>query len=172
MDVKKTGNTTLFMLGIAGMGLSLAMFFDARKSATGLPSKHKCQPKEEEVEEVNEANEEAITAIEDQEEEQQFTPLSPVPEDEPEQPEEELPITPADSPSYKDLYKQEQERKVEEYLKHAPDHSYKGDGSKWSKRMYFIKEAYRRSREATPVDPIIKQRVKYARQEAKQAKEA
>ena len=160
--MKKTGNTTLFMLGIAGMGLSIAMFFDAKKSPTGLPCKHKQVKTDEESIEKKEEEEPTL-----------FTPLSPVPEEQQEEEEEEetkvhmTPVTPTKPNTYKDMYKEYQQKKIGEYIKNAPDHSYTGDGSKWSKRMYFIKEAYRRSREATPVDPLIKQRVKYSRDEIK-----
>lgn len=40
--------------------------------------------------------------------------------------------------------------------------SYKGDGTKFSKNMYFMKEAYRRLREQVPVDENIALAVKIA----------
>ena len=52
---------------------------------------------------------------------------------------------------YKKFYKNKKMEILEEYVNKQPDNSYSGDGSPWSKRMYFIKEAYRRSREKTPV---------------------
>lgn len=53
--------------------------------------------------------------------------------------------------SYRQFYQNKRNKIIEEYNEKQPDNSYYGDGTPWSKRMYFIKEAYRRSREQTPV---------------------
>lgn len=53
--------------------------------------------------------------------------------------------------SYRQFYQDKRDKIIREYNSKQPDNSYYGDGSPWSKRMYFIKEAYRRSREKTPV---------------------
>lgn len=53
--------------------------------------------------------------------------------------------------SYRQFYQNKRDKIIQEYNNKQPDNSYYGDGSPWSKRMYFIKEAYRRSREQTPV---------------------
>lgn len=58
--------------------------------------------------------------------------------------------------TYREMYlkkKLETEKADENMI--LEDNRYKGDGSQWSKRMYFLKEAYRRSRERTPIDPLI-----------------
>lgn len=61
-------------------------------------------------------------------------------------------VTEAKPIDYKSLYLAEKEKnELVEALENMEDHSYYGDGSKWSKRLYFMKEAYRRSRQATPV---------------------
>lgn len=52
---------------------------------------------------------------------------------------------------YKEFYRKKKDEIQREYIEQQPDNSYKGDGSAWSKRMYFIKEAYRRSRQQNPV---------------------
>ena len=154
--MNKTGGSTVFMLGVAGMGLAIAMFFDARKP---LPI------------ETNEgpgvtpapAYEEPITPKEIEEK-----TLDTIVEVETEQPTTEK--GGEEVVDYKALYLKAREKKREVLIRAAPDNSYKGDGSEWSKKLYFIKEAYRRSREATPVDPIIKERVKYMKMNKKHHK--
>lgn len=60
---------------------------------------------------------------------------------------------PPQPPDYKKLYLAEKKRaEITEAISNVKDYRYKGDGSDFSKRIYFMREAYRRSREATPID--------------------
>ena len=184
-DHTKTGSSTLFMLGVAGMGLAIAMFFDARNPRPVRASAAQQQPVQPEPEPepvqvpvpepepvpvpdtpqpqegdtnviVTALPPDSVTGADDN--------VSMVPEDENEQEQEEM-------LSYREMFLATKAKEEQELVEASPDHSYTGDGSKWSKRMYFIKEAYRRSREATPVDPIIKARVKYKHKAMKAAKQ-
>lgn len=80
------------------------------------------------------------------------------------------PPTPHESPvrplTYRELYLQRKLQKAKQNEgKIIADNSYYGDGSQWSKRLYFLKEAYRRSREKTPIDPLIRAKVAIERRE-------
>jgi hypothetical protein len=199
--MNKGGQSTLFILGIAGMGLSIAMFFDSMKPVKAaqveeplpntlpieatpveqivpetLPPTDKVtretKDTEQNAQDASSANSEAIqdnvdndsNAVPGEKELVISEPLETINED---------PLAPTQSGNgsessssqidYREYYKL---RKQEDDIKRsieAGDNSYTGDGSAWSKRMYFIKEAYRRSREATPVDPVILNRVKYTK---------
>ena len=160
--MNKTGGSTVFMLGVAGMGLAVAMFFDARKP---LPTEIKAEPVvtpaiayEEPM--SPDLDSKAMTPVESEE------PLVTIVEAEEESTDKEE----EEVIDYKTLYLKAREKEREALIKAGPDNSYKGDGSEWSKKLYFIKEAYRRSREATPVDPAIKQRVKYGKMNKKHQK--
>lgn len=247
--MEKTGNSTVLMLGVAGMGLSLAMFIDAMKMKSNeTPEKH-TEDITEDITEDNiqttlgqlynikeeaevlsvpssnassEASSEASSKVssEASSEASSEEPTEELVEDIVEEPTEEndpLQNAPGSQPppdeatsgggaldhnlsnwyepesknagecmsssvsepppvkkrtkrrkkardltpgpemttqeriDYKKFYKNKKREILEEYINKQPDNSYKGDGSPWSKRMYFIKEAYRRSREKTPI---------------------
>lgn len=159
----RKGNQTILLLGMTGLGLAIAMFMDGMK-----------QTKPEAQEQPLPRG--ATTPEPDPEPKQADGPgpsAAPEPEDAllgPPEPSEgeaeaELELGTASTPSpegdhenegsapdYRSLYLAEKEKNdFIEALENMQDHSYRGDGSKWSKRLYFMKEAYRRSREATPV---------------------
>ena len=151
------GNVTLFLLGLGGMGLSLAMFLDAQKQPTEASPEGAAAEDtlEDTVEDATDDTPEDTEPVVEQEEEPSQSEYSGGEESEAEvepEDEDEKPM------SYRDMYRADKRRKYDEYEK---AHAYKGDGTEWSKRMYALKEAYRRSRETTPVDPLIRQRVKY-----------
>jgi len=204
-DHNKTGSSTLFMLGVAGMGLAIAMFFDARNprpvragasAAQQQPVQSKPEPVPEHVPVPDTPQPQegdtnvivaalppdsvigtATTVLDDssvleatldtastESKKTNRSKVSMVPEDKAEQEQGEM-LT------YREMFLAAKTKEERELIDASPDHSYTGDGSKWSKRMYFIKEAYRRSREATPVDPVIKARVKYKHKAMKAMKQ-
>lgn len=183
----KKGGTTLFMLGVAGTGLAVAMFFDALKPRDPLVSEApSTSPKpvddnEEVVLKVTKADEHHANIGNEEESADDFTLVE---EDnkstesgssgkssksskskrksknknknrkEEEEPSLSKPI------DYKEYFRRKRDEWIDEVNRTAEDNSYRGDGSAWDKRMYFIKQAYKRSREATPVDPLIKAAVR------------
>lgn len=161
------------MLGVAGTGLAVAMFFDALKkpltpnqdqeSTVGIEkdkivtnteteneNETKSEPDENENGDETESKLESVS-----DEEMKFTPASP-------QKREEDDFEPRPK-SYKDYFLQKRDEWIEQVNRNAEDNSYRGDGSTWDKQMYFMKQAYKRSREATPVDPNIKAAVRLKR---------
>lgn len=116
-------NTPILLLGVAGLGLSLAMFFDTKSQ--------KIVEQEEEEEPEKEVTE-VIEVVEIKE-----APMN-----------------------YREMYKQK--KSEAEAPRIIADNSYKGDGSSFDKRLYFMKEAYRRSREQIPIDTNIALAVKLA----------
>lgn len=122
----KRGGTTLFMLGVAGTGLAVAMFFDALKQ-------EKVEEKVTPVEKI-----ETVEIPKDDKKEVEEEPVEIESETKEEEPIENKPVV-----DYKQYYLEQKEKEEIEQIK---DNRYKGDGTAWDKRMYFIKEAYRRSR--------------------------
>ena len=236
--MEKTGNSTVLMLGVAGMGLALAMFIDAMKMKdTSTPAETKVQytePIEDDFEHVGhitplvplyditeEVEEDVLSATPSERSshtesskessskssskessntqeviqasvqksvkasdkathgepdvdfnvvnelvfEEENTPVVHISSSVSEPPlskkkkkkKRSKVLTPGPDMTtqeridYKKFYKNKKRAILEEYVSKQPDNSYKGDGTPWSKRMYFIKEAYRRSRESTPV---------------------
>lgn len=133
-------NTPILLLGVAGLGLSLAMFFDT-KSATG-----RARP-EEEIEDLSHHSANEL-------EEKPYTEIIEVFEIGEEEKKEDT--------EYKELYVQLKDKKEQEGSRIIADHRYKGDGSRFDKRLYFMNEAYRRSREQVPIDQNIALAVKLA----------
>ena len=242
MTMEKTGNSTVLMLGVAGMGLSLAMFIDAMKMKS-VPNETPEKHTEDITEDITEDNIQTLGQLYNIKEEAEVLSVpsskasskassktssdtsseasskasSKAPSEEPSEENDPFQNSPGPQPlsdeatsggaafesnlsngyepeskntgecmsssvsepppvkkrkkrrkkagdltpgpdmttqeriDYKRFYKNKKREILEEYVNKQPDNSYKGDGSPWSKRMYFIKEAYRRSREKTPV---------------------
>ena len=166
-----TGNRTVFMLGIAGMGLAVAMFADGiKKSNPRSISDNKTEHNQvkEQVPEIVDSKPEKrkeepeVEDVESQQMEHESEP-EPIGEEEEtikkdteeliEQDMQEQIKNPPDS--YLNYFKKQKELEEIQRIKNLPDYSYKGDGSRWDKKKYFIMEAYRRSREMTPVCPTL-----------------
>lgn len=133
--------TPILLLGVAGLGLSLAMFFD---------TKNKPIPRRVEAEETPEENEEMTEVIDvvsmtDEEEEEMRQEIKDELKSEMRR-------------DYKELYRKK--KRKEEAPRIIADYRYKGDGSHFDKKMYFMREAYRRSREQVPIDQNIALAVK------------
>lgn len=109
----------ILLLGVAGLGISIAMFLDAR----GKPAPRAAAPQQP----IN------IDVYVSDDEDQVV--------------------------DYKELYRRE---KLKNEGRVLADHSYRGDGTPFSKNLYFMKEAYRRSRKAVPVDSAISLAIKLA----------
>lgn len=116
-------NTPILMLGVAGLGLSLAMFFDTQTEKT--------RAKEPEVEKQADVDDGEVIEV------TEFTPIE-----------------------YSKFYTEEKKKKESQAT--PEDNGYKGDGKYFDKRLYFMKEAYRRSRMQVPVDKNIALAVKLA----------
>lgn len=144
-------NTPILMLGVAGLGLSLAMFFDTKKKIKEDEDKlkNKLQEKENQLD-----MKDNITKVID---------IYDMPEEnEPEENEtKEEKIEKEKITDYKDLYLKEKSKNIEKDII-IQDNRYKGNGSKFSKNLYFMKEAYRKSREQVPIDQNIALAVKIA----------
>lgn len=152
-------NTPILMLGVAGLGLSLAMFFDTKKKIK--EDEDNLKNKIIKNEQVSKENVTKVIDIYDMPETVKTTEEK---EEEYKEEEEEKEVEVNENTvNYKDLYLQEvRKNKDKEVL--VQDNRYKGDGSKFSKNLYFMKEAYRRSREQVPVDQNIALAVKIASQ--------
>jgi hypothetical protein len=152
-------NTPILMLGVAGLGLSLAMFFDTKKKIK--EDEDNLKNKIIKNEQVSTENVTKVIDIYDMPETVKTTEEK---EEEYKEEEEEKEVEVNENTvNYKDLYLQEvSKNKDKEVL--VQDNRYKGDGSKFSKNLYFMKEAYRRSREQVPVDQNIALAVKIASQ--------
>jgi hypothetical protein len=144
-------NTPILMLGVAGLGLSLAMFFDTKKRIKEDEDKLKNKLQEQENQLDMKDNITKLIDIYDMPEEN---------EPEENEPEEEK-IEKEKITDYKDLYLKEKSKNIEKDII-IQDNRYKGNGSKFSKNLYFMKEAYRRSREQVPIDQNIALAVKIA----------
>ena len=144
-------NTPILMLGVAGLGLSLAMFFDTKKRIKEDEDKlkNKLEKKENQLD-----MKDNITKVID---------IYDMPEEnEPEENEtKQEKIEKEKITDYKDLYLKEKSKNIEKDII-IQDNRYKGNGSKFSKNLYFMKEAYRRSREQVPIDQNIALAVKIA----------
>jgi len=130
-------NTPILLLGVAGLGLSLAMFFDTKSQKIERPGEPE-EPEEQVTEVIDVVEIEEKAEDNDDNETPSLTPVQ-----------------------YKEMYRQnKQEAEAPRIL---ADHSYKGNGTSFDKRLYFMKEAYRRSREQIPVDTNIALAVKLAK---------
>lgn len=129
-------NTPILLLGVAGLGLSLAMFFDNTKSARA-PA---LQAEPEETEDFSSETDKPYTEI-----------IEVLQVEGKEEKKEE---------DYKKLY--EEKIKKEEAPRIIADNRYKGDGSRFDKHLYFVNQAYKRSRELVPIDQNIALAVKLA----------
>lgn len=142
-------HTPILLLGVAGLGLSLAMFFDTKTQT--IP---KALETEEEPEEITEVID--VINMTDEEEEEIRNEVKQ------EIRNEELENRRSGKPEYRKVYL---EKKSEENKPRIiADHRYKGNGSRFDKQMYFMKEAYRRSRELVPVDQNIALAVKLSKE--------
>jgi hypothetical protein len=132
----KRGGTAIFLLGVSGVSLSIAMFLDSYNKPDFVPAK------EEEVED----NEEPLS----------FSPALPAkitrqanatlvaPLGEP------MPLS--TNVSYRQRYLDNVQKQEQQYWKeNSKDFTYRGDGSRYDKERYFHTDAYRRSREGVPV---------------------
>ncbi|MCP4484081.1 MAG: hypothetical protein GY823_05900 [Flavobacteriaceae bacterium] len=159
-------NTPILMLGVAGLGLSLAMFFDTKKRIKEDEDKliKKLQEKENELD-MND-NVTKVIDIYDMPEENEPTEENETteenePTEEKENINQEKKIQKEKITNYKDLYLKEKRKNMKKDII-IKDNRYKGNGSKFSKNLYFMKEAYRKSREQVPVDQNIALAVKIA----------
>lgn len=130
----------MFVIGTMGLGLSIALFLDgmyggkpkvaAQHSKNSVPS-IKEQEEEEEKEELNEV----MTETELEEDENGAKPTS-----------------------YLEMYKKQKEKeeqdKQQPLIEEINANAYRGDGSRASRRLYLLQQAYRASREATPIIPV------------------
>lgn len=142
-------HTPILLLGVAGLGLSLAMFFDTKTQHI---------PVAEETPEEPEGITEVIDVINmtDEEEEEIRNEVKE------EIRNEEIEKRKNQQPTYRQVYLEK--KREDEKPRIIADHRYKGDGSRFDKRMYFMKEAYRRSREVVPVDQNIALAVKLSKE--------
>ena len=130
----KRGGTAIFLLGVSGLSLSIAMFVDNLNSKEAAKAEPESEDKESQTEPEPDEDEEDVEA------------------EPPKLSRQTAVYYPA--PSYRDLYLAEQKQKEAEYWsQHAKDFRYKGNGTDWDKQAYFMREAYRRAREAVPVSP-------------------
>jgi hypothetical protein len=153
-------NTPILMLGVAGLGLSLAMFFDTKKRIKEDEDKLKNKLLEKENELDMKDNVTKVIDIYDMPEENE-APVENEPAEEKESIKQEKKIEKEKITNYKDLYLKEKRKNMKKDII-IQDNRYKGNGSKFSKNLYFMKEAYRKSREQVPVDQNIALAVKIA----------
>lgn len=136
-------STPILLLGVAGLGLSLAMFFDTKTAEI---------PKAPVVE-----NEDAgvidVMEMTDEETEEMKQEIKDEIRDE---------IRDEMRKDYKEIYRMK--KREEERPRIIADHRYKGNGSRFDKKLYFAQQAYRRSREVVPVDTNIALAVKLSRE--------
>jgi len=149
-------NTPILMLGVAGLGLSLAMFFDTKKRIKEDEDKLKNKLQEKENQSDMKDNITKVIDIYDMPEENEPEENEPEENETKEEKIEKEKIT-----DYKDLYLKEKSKNIAKDII-IQDNRYKGNGSKFSKNLYFMKEAYRRSREQVPIDQNIALAVKIA----------
>jgi hypothetical protein len=68
--------------------------------------------------------------------------------------------TTQDRPNYAELFKKKKEREEKRKIKRANEkaqrEAYTGDGSRSSRRLYLIQQAYKASRDLTPIIPYVK----------------
>lgn len=119
---------TYLILGVAGLGLALAMFFDSNYPSSKTDDEALPSDKRERRSKKTAATEETSK-----------TKLSAV----------DLAKQLYDQKKLKKKQKQDQ-KLINEINKDA----YTGDGSKASQRLYLAQQAYKRSREATPIIPL------------------
>ncbi len=159
-----TGQRTVFMLGIAGMGLAVAMFADGiKKSKRPIDVNEKTEDEQVIPEiidtKVQESTEDEKNGEPEQETEVEEVSSQPIERESETKQDTEEPYTeePTKNPpdSYVNYFKKQKQVEEMEKIKNLPDYSYKGNGSRWDKKKYFIMEAYRRSREMTPVCPTL-----------------
>lgn len=140
-------STPILLLGVAGLGLSLAMFFDTKSARGG-------------AEQVGPQEESEDLYHSESEPDKPYTEIIEVLQVGEEEEEEEKDET-EDRTDYKKLY-EKSVKKDAEGPRIIADHRYKGDGSRFDKRLYFMNEAYRRSRDQVPIDQNIALAVKLA----------
>ena len=162
----RKGNQTIFLLGMTGLGLAVAMFVDGMKTTTQAqahPAKKQAPAPERSPQAASSDQAPSLEAEaerpepfdEAQHKEAQSTgaEVLSTPGDDGENTDTDTGAEGDDVKDYRSLYLQEKEKnEIMDALANFQDYTYKGDGSKFSKRLYFMREAYRRSREATPVD--------------------
>jgi hypothetical protein len=155
--MSKKGTSTVFLLGIGGLGLSVAMLYDAitmRRRVLSVASLDTQPPKTTESKE-REVREQKVEEEEERKEEEEEEEEKEEEEEDEEEEEEEKEEEYVGPLNYREMYLQYTRRKQTEYAQSQPDYSYRGDGSNSSKRLYFFQEAYRRSRQKTPINPGI-----------------
>lgn len=142
-------HTPILLLGVAGLGLSLAMFFDTK---TNVPVQS--EPQEENEENFTEVID--VINMTDEEEEEIRNEVKK------EIHEEEVQKRKQQKPTYRQVYLEKKKENSQPRI--VADHRYKGSGQRFDKQMYFMKEAYRRSREVVPVDQNIALAVKLSKE--------
>ena len=149
VQTKMKSKNHMFVISTMGIGLALAMILDGMYG--GKPSVPVTQPilaaAPEPQESLVKTKEEKSTQVQEEEQQQhQEAPEEEMAEEE----EEEIRRA-----NYIALYKQEKERKEREkqkpILEAINSNAYSGDGSRRSRRLYLLQQAYKASREATPI---------------------